>query len=292
MPVNQKGAKMKFETITYEKEGPLAWITLNRPEKLNAITQPMVTELLLATDKAQCDDEVKVIVLKGEGRAFSAGFDLETEEDPDLDDDEKLQKLKAELHNDFELIMRFWHSPKPTIAAVHTYCLGGAMEMAVACDITIAAAGCRFGEPEVKFGSGAVAMILPYVCGPKRAKEILLTGNDRISSEQAESWGLINRVVKPENLLLRAREIALSIARNDQLAVRITKQAINKTYEFGKMRNALKHALELDIAIESTETEESRQFNAILRKEGAKAAIEWRDRQQGMTGQVKRHELG
>ena len=166
------------------------------------------------------------------------------------------------------------------------------MELAIACDITIAATGCRFGEPEVKFGSGAVAMILPYICGPKRAKEILLTGNDRISSEQAEAWGLINRVVKPENLVNRAREIALEIARNDQLAVRITKQAINKTYEFGKMRNALKHALELDIAIESTETEESRRFNEILKNEGAKAAIDWRDRQLGHTGQVKTHETG
>jgi len=283
---------MKFESIIYEKEGPLAWISLNRPEKLNAITQGMAAEILLATDMAQCDDEVRVILLKGEGRAFSAGFDLELEPETDQTEEEKLQALKLELHHDFDLIMRFWHSPKPTIAAVHTYCLGGAMELAVACDLTLAAQGCRFGEPEVKFGSGAVAMILPYLCGPKRAKEILLTGNDRITPEQAEAWGLVNRVVRQENLEMRARELAMQIARNDQHAVRITKQAINKTLEFGKMRNALKHALELDIAIESTETEESRQFNEILRREGAKAAIDWRDRQLGNTGQVKRHDIG
>ena len=283
---------MKFETIIYEKEGPLAWITLNRPEKLNAINQQMAAEIMLATDKAQCDDEVRIILVKGEGRAFSAGFDLESESDPDLTAEDRVLELKAELHHDFDLIMRFWDSPKPTVAAVHTYCLGGALELAIACDITIAATGCRFGEPEVKFGSGAVAMLLPYVCGPKRAKEMLLTGNDRISSEQAEAWGLVNRVVKPENLRTRAREVALEIARNDQLSVRITKQAINKTYEFGKMRNALKHALELDVAIESTDTEESRQFNAILKRRGAKAAIDWRDRQLGHTGQVKRHDIG
>jgi len=138
---------MKFETIIYEKEGPLAWITLNRPEKLNAINQQMVAEILLATDKAQCDDEVRIIIVKGAGHAFSAGFDLELEADSDLTEDEKLLELKAELHHDFDLIMRFWDSPKPTIAAVHTYCLGGAMELAIACDITIAAIGCRFGEP-------------------------------------------------------------------------------------------------------------------------------------------------
>jgi len=274
---------MTFATIKYETEGPLAWITLNRPEKLNAISKQMVAELKLATDMAQCDDSIRVILIKGEGRAFSAGFDLEYDANSNITD---------ELYNDFDLIMRFWDSPKPTIAAVHTYCLGGALELAVACDITIAATGCRFGEPEVKFGSGIVAMLLPYAIGPKRAKEMLLTGNDRISSEQAESWGLVNRVVSPENLVEEARMVAMEIARNDQHAVRITKQAINTTYEIGRMRDALKHALELDVAIETTETDESRQFNEILKKDGARAAIEWRDSQMGFTGEVKKHDLG
>jgi len=283
---------MNFETITYETEGPIAWISLNRPEKLNAINERMVTELKLATDKAQIDDEIRVMIVKGEGRAFSAGFDLEDSPDIDINPELRLKALKEELYSDFDLIMRFWDSPKPTIAAVHTYCLGGAMELAIACDITIAASGCRFGEPEVTFGSGIVAMLLPYVVGPKRAKEMLLTGNDRISSEQAEAWGLINRVVKPENLETRAREIAMHIAHNDQHAVRITKQAINTTYEIGKMRDALKHALELDIAIESTETEESHEFNEILKRDGTKAALEWRNRHLGYTGRVKTHEIG
>ena len=272
---------MNFETIKYESEGVLAWITLKRPEKLNAINERMVAELKLATDKAQSDDEVRVILVKGEGRAFSAGFDLEADAGSSVTSEEKLEALKRELYDDFDLIMRFWDSPKPTIAAVHGYCLGGALELAVACDITIAASGCRFGEPEVKFGSGIVAMLLPYVIGPKRAKEMLLTGNDRISSEKAEAWGLVNRVVKPENLVEEARAIALEIARNDQHAVRVTKQAINTTYEIGKMRDALKYALELDILIEGTQTDESQQFNEILRNEGAKAAIEWRDHQFG-----------
>jgi enoyl-CoA hydratase len=131
-------------------------------------------------------------------------------------------------------------------------------------------------------------MLLPYAIGPKRAKEMLLTGNDRISSEQAESWGLVNRVVKPESLVDEARSIAMEIARNDQHAVRITKQALNATFEIGRMRDALKHALELDVAIETTETDESRQFNEILKQDGARAAIEWRDSQMGFTGQVKK----
>ncbi|MBT8059837.1 MAG: enoyl-CoA hydratase/isomerase family protein [Gammaproteobacteria bacterium] len=284
---------MNFETVIYETDGPLAWITLNRPEKLNAINARMTQELRLAMDRAQLDEGVRVIVVKGEGRAFSAGFDLEPASgEENLSGDEKLAALREELQADFDLIMLFWDSPKPTVSAVHGYCLGGAMELAIACDLTIAARDCRFGEPEVKFGSGIVAMLLPYVAGPKRAKEMLLTGNDRITSEQAEAWGLVNRVVGNRRLLDEARSVALEIARNDELAVRITKQAINNSYEIGRMRDALKHALELDLVIESTETDESRRFNEILRERGAKAAIEWRDQQHGITGQVKRHEIG
>lgn len=274
---------MSFATLIYETEGPLAWITLNRPEKLNAISKAMVAELNQALDQAQADDQVRVILLKGEGRAFSAGFDLEPQPSAGPGQpqtrEEEIAALKAELHSDFDLIMRFWDCPKPTVAAIHGYCLGGALEMALACDITIAARGCRLGEPEVKFGSGIVALLLPYLCGPKRAKELLLTGNDRVTAEQAEAWGLVNRVCDADWLVHEARTLARQIARNDQLAVRLTKQAVNNLYEIPRMRDALQHALELDIAIETTETEESRAFNDILKKEGARAAIAWRDRQ-------------
>ncbi len=263
---------MKLETIEYETQAPLAWLTLNRPDKLNAISATMVAELNQALDEAEQDDAVRVIMLKGEGRAFSAGFDLET--DSDVND---MEALRRELKAGFDIIMRFWDCSKPTIAAVHGYCLGSAMEMAVACDVTLAAQGCRFGAPEVKFGSGIVALILPWICGPKRAKELLLTGNDRVSSEQAEAWGLVNYVVAPAELLERAMEMGREIARNDSLAVRLTKQAINSAYEIPGMRNALEHALELDVIVESTATEESRRFNEILENEGAKAAIASRD---------------
>ena len=239
----------------------------------------MLREINGALDDALRDDRVRVIAIKGEGRAFSAGFDLEPQSAPNLTREQELAALKQELRDDFDLIMRFWDSPKPTIAAVHGYCLGGALELALACDITIAARGCRLGEPEVKFGSGIVALLLPYFCGPKRAKELLLSGNDRVTAEQAEAWGLVNRVCDANSLQADTRALAREIARNDQLAVRLTKQAINTVYEIPRMREALEHALEIDIAIETTETDESREFNEILKSQGAKAAIAWRDRQ-------------
>lgn len=283
---------MNYDTIIYETEGPLAWITLNRPDKLNVINQAMVDELKSALDRAQLNDEVRVIVLKGEGRAFCAGLDLETRIGQDLENEEDAAALKAELKACFDMIMLFWDSPKPTVAAVHTYCLGAGMELAVACDITVAAHECRFGSPEVLFGSGVVAMLLPFVVGPKRAKEILLTGNDRITSEQAADWGLVNRVVGENKLIRRARRLALEIARNDQLAVRVTKQAINHTMEIASMRDAMKHALELEFAIETTQTETSHEFHEILKKHGFRAALEWRENKLGHYGQVMRHEIG
>ena len=270
--------RMPFDTIIYEAEGPLATVTLNRPDKLNAINAAMVAELDAALDQAEADGEIQAIILAGAGRAFSAGFDLDT--DPDEAEADS-SALRRELTDDFNIIMRFWDCPKPTIAAVHQYCLGSAMEMAVACDITIAAENCRFGAPEVKFGSGIVALVLPWFIGPKRAKDLLLTGDDKVTAQQALQYGLVNRVVAADRLLEEARSVALGIAKNDSLAVRITKRAINKTYDIAGMRDALLHALELDIEIESTETDESREFNEILRAKGTKAAIAWRDSRQG-----------
>jgi enoyl-CoA hydratase len=203
-----------------------------------------------------------------------------------------MAQLKASLKNHFEMTLRFWDSPKPTIAAVHTYCIGAGFELALACDLTLAAHDCRFGAPEVLYGSGVITMLLPYICGPKRAKEILLTGTDRISTQQAVDWGLVNRAVQEKNLVKRTRELALEIARNDRLAVQISKQAVNTAMEIGSMREALKHALELELAIETTETPASKEFDAILRTEGIRAALEWREEKLGHHGRVMRHEIG
>ena len=172
--------------------------------------------------------------------------------------------------------MRFWDSPKPTIAATHGYCLGSSLELALACDITVAADDCRFGEPEVKFGSGIVALLLPWFAGPKAAKFLLLTGDDRVSATEMQAMGLVARVVPAAQLVDEAVALAQRIAANDSQAVRLTKQAINRSLDIAGMRAALGEALETDVVIETHETAESREFNEILKRDGAKAAIAWR----------------
>jgi enoyl-CoA hydratase len=259
--------------VLSERRGPVALLTLNRPDKLNAINEAVIGALDAALDAAEADESVRAIVVAGKGRAFSAGFDLDSglgEGKPDP------AAVRRALENDFRIILRFWDSPKPTIAAVHGYCLGSSLELAVACDLTIAAEDCRFGEPEVKFGSGIVALLLPWLAGPKVAKYLLLTGDDRVSAADAQAMGLVNRVVPAAALLDEAVELARRVAANDAQAVRLTKRAINRSLDIGGMRQALLAALEIDVEIETHETAESREFNEIVQREGVKAAMAWR----------------
>ena len=269
--------------LTEHREG-LAVLTLNRPDKLNAINRPMIEALDRALDAAEADDAVRVIVVVGAGRAFSAGFDLDMGVGDGRPDPAEVRRA---LENDFRIIMRFWDCPKVTIAAAHGYCLGSAMELAIACDLTLASDDCRFGMPEVRFGSGIVTMLMPWLAGPKQARYLLLSGDDRVSAQEVREMGLVNRVVPAAELFEEALKLGRRIAANDTLAVRLTKQAINRSLDLAGLREALAQALETDVMIETSETAESREFNAILRKEGAKAAVAWRSARAAQTSPGK-----
>jgi enoyl-CoA hydratase len=249
----------------------VAFITLNRPDKLNAINRPMLDELEQALDAAEGDDAVRAIVLRGEGRAFSAGFDL----DSPAFDSGSFDAIREELTRDFNVIMRIWDCSKPTVAAVHGYCLGSSLEISAVCDITVAADDCRFGAPEVRYGSGIVCLVLPWIVGLKHAKELLLTGGN-IDAARALSIGLVNRVVPPDELRPAAAAIAYEIAANDAQAVRLTREAVNLGFETAGLRRALAQALEYDIRIETTETAESAAFRKIMDADGLKVALAWR----------------
>jgi enoyl-CoA hydratase len=260
--------------VVYEKRGAVAELTLNRPRKLNAINGAMLDDLGAALDEAESDDDVRVLLLKGAGRAFSAGFDLDMGKPASGETHNEF--IRRELQRDFDLIMRFWDFPKPTIAAVHGYCFGSSMEITAVCDLTIAAEDSRFGAPEVRFGSGIVCLILPWIVGQKRARELLLLGSDKVDAAAALHMGLVNRIVPTGTLLAEARSLAAGLALNDPLAVRLTKRALNRSAEIAGLRQALNDALETDIEIETTETPESKAFNEILAAEGPKAALRWR----------------
>jgi len=271
-----------MSVVLYKKHGAISHIELNRPEKLNAVNGEMLDGLRSALDTAEEDNDVRAVVLSGAGRAFSAGFDLDM--GSPADGESKTDFLRRELQHDFDMIMRFHDFPKPIIVAVHGYCLGSSMEIAALCDITLAATDCRFGAPEVRFGSGIVCLILPWIIGQKHAREMLLVGSDRISADRAESIGLVNRVLPADELMEAAFAMAGEISMNDPLAVQLTKKALNRSLDIVGLKKALEDALEVDIEIETTETPESKEFNRVLEAEGPKAALAWRAAQVNVKG--------
>jgi enoyl-CoA hydratase len=260
--------------IETKAEGRVGVLTFNRPDVLNAFNAALIGEVSRALGGFAADPAIHAIVVNGNGRAFSAGFDLKESAAKGALTPEQ---WRAVIEADFDFIIQFWDCPKPTVAAVHGYCLAGAFEVALACDVTVAAEGTRFGEPEVRFGSGIVAMLLPWVTGPKQAKELLLTGNDRISARRALEIGIVNHVVPDGEQLEKAMEIAREMAAAAPASVRMIKRAINRSYEIMGMRQALLAAAETDILIESSGGPERAEFNRIRKEQGLKAALAWRD---------------
>jgi len=262
------------EFLTVERDGAIAVLTFNRPEVLNAFHNELMRETLATVAALNEDATVRVIVVRGAGRAFSPGFDLKASAARKM---ESVQDWERQMQLQFDFIMQFWHSPKPTVAAVHGYCIAGAFELALACDVTVAAEGTRFGEPEVRFGTGIVAMLLPWVTGPKQAKEILLTGEDQLDAADALRIGIVNRVVPAGEEFATAMKIARSMATAAERSVRLTKRTINDTYEAMGFSRALRAALDTDVILNASTDPVREEFNRIRAAQGVKAAIAWRD---------------
>jgi enoyl-CoA hydratase len=272
------------EAVLYEVRGPAAWITLNRPEKLNAINKDVLDGLHAAIDRAAADDEVKVVVLTGAGRAFSAGYDLSAEAaHADIPAHEWHEVLAA----DIDATMRVWALEKPTIAAVRGYCLAGGCELAMACDMIVAGEGASFGEPEIRYGSGPVTLLMPYVLGQKKTNELLFTG-DVIDAAAALQAGMVNRVVADDAIESEVEDLVIKIAPTPLPVLRLTKIALIRAYEAMGLRQAVGTNLDLSAMLNAADTPEQREFMDIVKSQGLKAALAWRDSRYGeVLGGVK-----
>lgn len=262
-----------YQTIRFEVADGVAHIQLFRPERLNALSKTMLIEIDAAMNSAEAQPEVRAIVLSGAGKGFSSGFDLK---DQMARNPKGSQVWREILDLDFHTTMRFWRSPKPTIAAVHGPCVAGAFEMALACDITIAAEDATFGEPELRFGAGIVTMLLPWITSPKHAKRIILSGQDKVGAALAMQMGLVSEVVPVGQQLETAMKVARNIARMDPELVQQTKKAIQRTYDIQGLESALATALDIDHSIESHGSPDKVTFMDIARDKGLQAALAWR----------------
>ena len=187
---------MALESVTYERRDSIAYVTLNRPDKLNAINGPMLADFQDAMDVAEVDPDVRVVIITGAGRAFSAGFDITPDPDAPHPHKGSADGWRTHLQGLIDGFMKVWHLPKPVIAAVNGYALGGACELVQVCDIKIASERAVMGEPEIRAGFGPPLLVTPYSVNLANAKELLLTGNT-VDAHEAARIGLVNRVVPP-----------------------------------------------------------------------------------------------
>ncbi len=260
--------------LLVEDVGPVRLLTLNRPRSLNALNAALMDALMGALDEAAEDDAVSVLVLRGAGRAFCAGYDLKEDAAAGAQDS---AAWYAELRHATDQMLRILDHPKPVIASVHSYCLAGGTDLMLACDLAVAADDAYFGYVDIRFGSGVVSMFLPWVVGVRKAKELLFTGEDRIPAEEALRIGLVNRVVPRAELEAATLALAEEIAKNEPFVVQATKRAVNRVWDVAGFRAAMAANTEIDTIIETANLPARDEFRRITQEQGLKAAIAWRD---------------
>jgi enoyl-CoA hydratase/carnithine racemase len=265
--------------VLYERDDKVSIITLNRPEKLNAISPELMQQLLDAFARADADATTSVVLLRAAGRSFCAGYDIGARP-ADPENDWRSDPIKAHKHlaPQLEFEMTPWNMKKPVIAAVQGHVMGGGCELVMLCDLTIAADNASFAEPEVRFSSVGPAIVMPAIIGYKRARELLYFG-DTIDARTALEIGMVNRVVP----LAELREKSLSWAKRLSLispeALYATKLAINRGADAAGFSNRIHAGLDVVAPLYATKTEFGQQFRAIVEKEGVPAAVRWRSAQ-------------
>jgi enoyl-CoA hydratase len=239
--------------ILYETRDGIAWVTLNRPEYSNAQNVALLRSLNEVYDRAMADDTVKVVVLRGAGKHFSAGHDIGS---PGRDIDKAFEPLATaryphenkpgaeaafvrEADAYLGLCRRWRELPKPTIAMVHGACIAGGLMLAWSCDLIVASDDAFFADPVVRMGIPGVEYFAhPFVMGPRKAKEFLFLGG-RMSAEEAHRIGMINRVVSRENLEAETTDMATRIAKMPRFGLSLTKMAINQAEDRMGMRETM-----------------------------------------------------
>ena len=218
---------MTYENLLLKKEGNIGILSINRPDELNALNSKVLTELNIAIDHIIKDDEIHVLIITGEGRAFVAGADIEEMKGKNPSEAREFANNGLNLFRKIELM------EKPVIAAVNGFALGGGCELAMCCDIRIASEKAKFGQPEVGLGitpGFGGTQRLSRLVGLGKAKELIFTA-DIIKADEALRIGLVNSVVAPELLMDEALKLANKIGSKGQLAVRYSKTALNRGYE-------------------------------------------------------------
>ncbi len=258
---------MELECVIYQKEEGVAVIKLNRPQVLNAMNKQLWLDFQAALEDAGADPAVKAVIITGEGRAFSTGADLKDSKGRSMED---YRDYLNELQETSRKIIRF---EKPTIAAINGYGLGSGYELALACDIRIAAEEAKIGSPEARVTSsvtGGAMRLVQELIGPGKARELLFTA-EYIDGREAERIGLVNKAVPLGVLMDEAREIAEKISENSSFSLKMIKRGLNMARDGVSLEALMDYEVEACLACVSTkEREESLEDFAGRKKESQK----------------------
>ena len=268
---------MPYDALLYAVADRVATITLNRPEKLNALSVGLQHEIVAAMKAAEADPAVRVIVLKGEGRAFCAGYDLSGGLDgPRATGPMSAVDDAASLEATLQRLLTIWDLKKPVIAQVHGFCLAGGTQLALICDLTIAADDATFGIPQLPVGIGFVLPFWTWLIGPKRAREVFYRIGSKVTAAQAYEWGMVNAIVPPAELAATVRQRALEMAQTPTEILMLAKRAINETQEVQGFRESLRFGVDIDAL--SHQSHAVRAVNKLIKEEGLRAAlVRWPD---------------
>ena len=265
---------MTPQLVTYAVDGRVGVVTLNRPDKLNAISGELKSTLIERLHEADRDPATSVVVLRAEGRSFCAGYDIAPSPGRAARRHNALAWHES-LTDDVRLEMTPWEMKKPVIASVQGHCLGGGCELVMMCDLTIAADDALFGEPEIRFSNVGPALVMPFIIGLKRARELLFLG-DPIDAKTAREYGMVNRVVPRAELQAATMKFARRMALISPEALAGTKLAVNRGAEAAGFRSAIMAGLDILASVYAARTEVGTRFDEIREKEGLGAALRWR----------------
>ncbi len=269
---------MSEELVLYETDKQVGIITINRPDKLNAVNHDLRQQLCDAFARADEDETTGVVVLRANGRSFCVGYDINTGDPEKEKNRHDAMKWHDSLTDDMAFEFAPWDMRKPVIASVQGHTLGGGCELAMFCDITIAADNALFGEPEIRFSNVGPAIIMPWIIGYKKARELLYFG-DMIDAETAERLGMVNHVVPLDDLEKFTMNFAHRMTLIAPEALEKTKLAINRGADCGGFRSAMQAGLDIVAPIYAAKTEVGLKFTEIRLKEGLPAALKWRREQ-------------
>ena len=262
---------MAYETILYEPDAEDAFVTvtMNRPDKLNALNGTLLDELDDAVKRASADPKINALLLTGTGRAFSTGYDLGAE-----NYDMSIEDWRADILANAERLYTIWSAPIATVAAVNGYALAGGMELMMACDIAIAAEDAGIGEPEIRHASAPPSLLMPWTAPIRHVKYLMFTG-DIIDGREAARYDLVNKAVPAADLMAEATRLTRRLARVPVPGIKFNKLAVNNAQLVAGLRDSWAYNAETTAQLHCTD--EGRRWFRMLFEEGLKAFLDARE---------------